>query len=306
MNRDLDEFVQAELTQSSAGIHELYVEPRLPGRLFYPCDAVELDSVVRRGAVRALDWRLGLDGILAHYGVELARSCLRAACAAPENGLRGEFRQYVLAHFDPRGTHFDGFVTRLFDMGEDVYARAGLPSYALGLTSAALAAPRTAGSPAAMRLYCAIYSSEKQRGIVQALHRRYEDYFVNTVARFGERHVEDLLPACTDRFRCDIGTFLMRFREPGSCHEREWIAIALASSDGDANPIQFDIRENRFVPVAALNIADPPVDGRRRLPIDVVAIGASLPAEPTREVLRAYLRRHGLAQVAVEGVNPLS
>jgi hypothetical protein len=261
---------------------------------------------VRSGALRAIDWRLGWDGSLVGYGVELILSLLQTQSDLSGEGLRRRFRDHVLTHFNPRGTHFDGFVARLFDIGgADAHCTVG--GYALGLSSATLPVqPHAGGPPGGMRLHSTIYAIERQCAIVQTLYRRYEDYLFRAVERFGERHIDDFMSACTDQFRHDIGYLVMRFRGPAAAHEREWIAIVLASAyrkpGQDADPVRFDILNNRLVPVVALDIAEPGADGRRRPAVEVIAIGVSLPAESTREALKAYLRRHGLPGIAVTAV----
>jgi hypothetical protein len=305
MNRDLDEFVRCELSQLSAGGHALDEDVPLPRRLFYPCDAPELDAVMRSRTIPAIDWRLGWDGPLVQYGVELVRSHLEGASGEADNGLRTRFRDDVRTYFDPRGTHFDGFVTRLFDIGSGS-PQDGFPGYALGMAGDALAArDRTAASHGTVRLASAIYSSERQHAIVQALYRRYEDYLITAVERFGESCADDVSSSCTDRFRRDIGCYIMRFRDPGLSGEREWIALALAAADGRGQPLWFDIRANRLVPAVALDIAAHGLPRRRRSLIDVIAVGPSLPAASTRESLEAYLRWQGLPGVAVVGFNDL-
>lgn len=305
MNRDLDEFVRCELSQLSAGGPALDEDVPLPRRLFYPCDAAELDAVMRSGAIPSIDWRLGWDGPLVQYGVELVRSHLEEASGEADNGLRRRFRDDVCAHFDPRGTHFDGFVTRLFDIGSGS-PQDGFPGYALGMPSDALAGrDRTAAGQERVRLASAIYSSERQHAIVQALYRRYEDYFITAVERFSASCADDVSSSCTDRFRRDIGCYLMRFRDPGLSDEREWIALALTAADGRPQPLRFDIRANRLVPVVVLDIAAPDLLRRRRSLIDVIAVRPSLPAGSTRESLEAYLRWQGLPGVAVVDFNDL-
>jgi hypothetical protein len=305
MNRDLDEFVRCELAQLSAGGHALDEDVPLPRRLFYPCDALELDAVMRSRTITAIDWRLGWDGPLVQYGVELVRSHLDGASGEADNGLRRRFRDDVCTHFDPRGTHFDGFVTRLFDIGSGS-PQHGFPGYALGMPGDALVArDGTAAGQGTVRLASAIYSSERQRAIVQALYRRYEDYLITAVERFGEGCADDVSSSCTDRFRRDIGHYMMRFRDPGLSREREWIALAVAAADGRPQPLRFDIRANRLVPIVALDITAPNVTRRKRSLIDLIAVGPSLPAGSTRASLEAYLRWQGLPGVAVVEFNDL-
>ncbi len=304
MNRDLDDFVRCELSQLS-GANVLDVDVSLPRHLFYLCDAAELDSVMRNSAVPAMDWRLGWDGPLVQYGVELVRSYLEGASGEADNGLRSRFREDVYTHFDPRGTHFDGFVIRLFDLGSGS-PQNGFPGYALGMPADALAARDGAATgQGTVRLASAIYSSERQHAIVQGLYRRYEDYLITAVERFGESCADDVSLSCTDRFRRDIGRYMMRFRDPCLSGEREWIALALAAADGMPQPLRFDIRANRLVPTVALDIAVHGLPGRRRSLIDVIAVGPSLPAASTRESLEAYLRWQGLPGVAVVEFNDL-
>ena len=304
MNRDLDEFLQCELSQLSAGTHD-YDDVPLPRRLFYPCDAAELDAVMRSSAIPAIDWRLGWDGPLVQYGVGLVWSFLDEASDVPDDALRRRLRDDVRTHFDPRGAHFDGFVIRLFDVGSGT-PRDGFPGYALGMPGNALAArDGTAPGQGTMRLASAIYSSERQRAIVRALYRRYEDYLITAIERFGQGCADDVSSSCTDRFRRDIGRYLMRFRDPGLSREREWIALSLAAADGRPQAVRFDIRANRLVPAVAIDIAAPGLPRRRRSLIDLIAVGPSLPGGSTRETLEAYLRWQGVPGVAVVEFNDL-
>lgn len=305
MNRDLDEFVRCELSQLSAGADALDEDAPLPRRLFYPCDAAELDAVMRSRTIAAMDWRLGWDGPLVQYGVDLVRSHLEEASGKADHGLRRRFRDDLCTHFNPRGTHFDGFVIRLFDLGGSS-PRHGFPGYALGMPGDALAAhDSTAAGQGAVRLASAMYSSQRQRAIVQALYRRYEDYLVTAVERFGESCAEDVSSSCIDRFRRDIGGAMMRFRDPGLSGEREWIALALAAAGGPPQALRFELRANRLVPALALDIAAHGLRRRRRSLVDVIAVGPSLPAASTRESLEAYLRWQGLHGVAVTGFDDL-
>jgi hypothetical protein len=151
-----------------------------------------------------------------------------------------------------------------------------------------------------MRLLSAIYSHERQLSIVQTLYQRYEDYFISAVQRFGEQHGDELLPICWDKFRYEIGAFLMRFRDPSLHREREWIALALSDTgaEPDHDQVVFEVVENRLVPAVVLDIRGPMVNGRT-LPLDVIAIGPSLPFESTREALSAYLRFNRTGDVAI-------
>ena len=97
----------------------------------------------------------------------------------------------------------------------------------------------------------------------------------------------------------------MRFRNPASFEEREWIALALTRPHQEQDPVVFEIVDNRLVPSVALNIGGPPDRGRRKLPLDVIAIGTSLPFEATREALSAFLgcnRVHGVTIVPAHSV----
>jgi hypothetical protein len=57
---------------------------------------------------------------------------------------------------------------------------------------------------------------------------------------------------------------------------------------------------NHLVPVTAVDIRGPAAQGRRLAAIDIIAVRPSVRAEWMREVLKAYLRQHRLAHVAVE------
>lgn len=300
INQELEEFVQQELAQlSGSAQHQLAANPAMPQRLFHLTDAAGLEVAVRSGTLRAPDWRLGCKEPLVRYGVELVEAFLGQRQGATADSLREEFRRATLANFNPRGTHFDGFVARLFECAE-AREPASFPGYAIGLSVANLPIRTSASEPGtSMQLLRAIYSREQQLAIVQTIYQSYEDYFVSTVDRFGEQNRTQLLTPCWDKFRHDIGTFLMRFRNPASFQEREWIAIALARPHQEEEPVVFEIVDNRLVPSVALDIGGSPDSCRRKLPLDVIAIGASLPFESTREALSAFLSRNGVHGITI-------
>jgi hypothetical protein len=281
INPELDDFIQQELAQSSGWAQQsMPGDAPVPRRLFHAADAAGVETVVRRRALRALDWRLGWDGPLVRYGVELVETFLHQRADATADPLREQFRRATLLNFNPCGSHFDGFVARLFECAEPQ----SLPGYAIGFAAA--------HAGASMQLLPAIYSHEQQLAIVQMLYQCCEDYFVSAVHRFGEQHRTELLTPCWDKFRQCIGACLMRFRAPAACHEREWIALALGAAAQADDAIGFVVVDNRLVPVVAIDIG--------ALPLDVIAIGAALPFESTREALSAFLRRqrtHGVAIV---------
>jgi hypothetical protein len=299
MNPELEEFVQCELAQLGCVAEPVYMDDPVPQRLYHLTDAAGMEGFFRHGTVRALDWRLGWGGPLVRYGVELVEEFLEQPGTGKTEALRKQFRQATRANFHPRGTHFDGFVFRLYDASEAQVHSTG-PGYLLGLSTAALLAPRQPRSRRAMRLLSAIYSHERQLSILQTLYRRYEDYFVSAVKRFGEQHGDELLPICWDRFRYEIGTFLMRFRDPGLHREREWIALALSDTGAEPghDPVVFEVVKNRLVPTVVLDLRVPVGNGRT-LPLEVIAIGPSLPFESTREALSAYLRFNRIGNVAI-------
>lgn len=285
INPEFDRFVQAELEQlrSSADAHRRAP----PSRLLYPTDAAGLDAVIRSGALPAWDWRLAHEPALVRYGVELVEEFLAQPAHRADDALRTRFRQAALANLHPRGTHFDGFVARLFEHAAP-NAAAHCPGYALGVRTGALPA----------QPQHAIYERAQQCAIVASAYQACEDYFVGAVARFGERVGSDLLTPCWDTFRHLIGPFLMRFRDPALAHQHEWTVVAPAPSGPapQADPVRFAIVDNRLVPHAAL------VLGAR--PLESIAIAPALPFATTREALRAYLRRRhmgGLALVPVAG-----
>lgn len=300
INHELEEFVQQELAQLSVSAqHRLAVNPAMPQRLYHLADAAGVEALVRSGTLRALDWRLGWNEPLVRYGVETVEAFLDQRQDATTDALREEFRRQAKANFNPSGTHFDGFVARLFECA-DACEPASCPGYALGLSVANLATRSSASEAgASMQLLKAIYSREQQMTIVQALYQSYEDYFVSAVRRFGEQNRAQLLTPCWDKFRHDIGSFLMRFRNPASFREREWIAIALARPHQEEDPVMFEIVGNRLVPLVALDIGGPPASGNRTQPLDLIAIGASLPLASTREALSAFLSRNGVHGVAI-------
>lgn len=282
MTPELDAFVHAELGALGTTLRATVVaESPYPARLFYPVDAAGMANVIRNRTITARDWRLGCPPALVAYGVEVVTACLeREPVADP---LRRAFRRAALANLHPRGSHFDGFVARLFASP----ATAGWHGYALGLAVPAAPLP-------GMTLMAAIYAVEQQQAIIAALLHACEDYFVSAVQRFGARHHDDLLVPCWDRFRRDIGTFLMRLRHPDQSHEREWIALALAGPRRD--PVLFDVIGNRLVPGVHLAIDS--------MPVDHIIIGAELPFATTREALAAFLGRHGMHGVRVAPAPP--
>lgn len=296
INQELEEFVQHELAQLSGSAQlRLAAEPALPQRLYHLADAAGIEALVCTGTLRALDWRLGWDEPLVRYGVELVEAFLGERPPGPADALREEFRRETLANFNPSGTHFDGFVARLFEKAD---AREPSPGYALGLRVVDLPARTSASEPgASMQLLRAIYSREQQLTIVQALYQAYEDYFVSAVQRFGEQNRTQLLTPCWDKFRYDVGTFLMRFRNPGLFPQQEWIALALAGPHQEKDPVAFGIVDNRLVPSVALDICGPAA--KRKLALDVIAVGAALPFESTREALSAFLGRNRVHGVAI-------
>jgi hypothetical protein len=298
--------VQHELAQLSGSIrHQLPANPAMPQRLYYPANAAGLEAVVRSGTLRALDWRLGCEEALVRYGIEVVEAFLGQRQGATADPLREQFRSETLANFHPRGTHFDGFVARLFERA-GATEPAFFPGYALGLSVANLPIRTSANAPGtSMRLFKAIYSREQQLAIVQTIYQACEDYFVSTVHRFGEQNRSQLLTPCWDKFRRDIGTVLMQFRNPASFQEREWIAIALTRPHQEEDPVVFEVVGNRLVPSVALDIGWPPGAGSRKLPLDVIAIGPSLQFESTREALSAFLSRnrvHGVSIVRAPSV----
>ena len=306
MNQELEEFVQLELAQlSGSAQHQLPANPAMPQRLYYPVNAAGIEAIVRSGTLRALDWRLGCDEALVRYGVGVVEAFLDKRQGATADSLREEFRCETLANFCPSGTHFDGFVVRLFEHTEPTDP-VSFPGYALGLSVANLPIRTIANAPGtSIQLLKAIYSREQQLAIVQTIYQSYEDYFVSTVRRFGEQNRTQLLTPCWDKFRRDIGTVLMRFRNPASFQECEWIATALTRPHQEEDLVVFEIVDNRLVPSVALDISVPPDGGRRKLPFDVIAIGASLPFESTREALSAFLSRnrvHGVTIVPAHSI----
>lgn len=278
--------MHAELSQlRSAPDAPWRTAPAAPTRLFYPADAARLDAVVRDHALPAHDWRLGHEPALVRHGVDLVERFLAARRDTTGNPLRERFRQATLANFNPRGTHFDGFVVRLFEHADGA-AAAGRQDYALGMRTAALPA----------RLGQAVYVPERQRAIVASIYQACEDYVVGAVARFGERCLDDFLTPCWDTFRHEVGPFLMRFRPPALAHEQEWVALVPARGRQCADQVTFPIVDNRLVPTAALAL------GAR--PLDAIAIGPALPFGTTCEALRAWLgqrRMPGLAIVPLAG-----
>jgi hypothetical protein len=300
INPELDEFVQQELAQLSAsGLHRAAVEPPVPQRLFQPADAAGVETLVRSRTLRALDWRLGWGDALSGYGVELVEDFLHQRQAATTDPLQEQFRRATLTNFNPSGSHFDGFVARLYECVEPPLP-APFPGYALGFSCVDLPVPTSAGAAgASMRLLAAIYEREQQLAIVQTLYQMCEDYFVSAVHRFGEHNSAELMTPCWDKFRQAVGAFMMRFRAPASCHEREWIALALARPHLAEDPIVFEPVDNRLVPLVQIDIGGLPASGRRTQPLDVIAIGAALPFESTREALAAFLRSNRMHGVAV-------
>lgn len=282
INKDLEDFVQAELAQlGSNGNGRARDHASEPAHLFHLVDAAGIDSVVRRRTLPALDWRLGHDAALVGYGVELVTDFLTARQNQAMDALREQFRSAALANFNPRGTHFDGFVARLFER-IDAADPATFPGYALGLSVGALSR---------FALQRAIYSRAQQLAIVESVYQRCEDYFVSAVQRFGERHSAELLPPCWDKFRRNIGTFLMRFRCPSRVNEGEWIALAIISRvQQNKDAVTFQIVDNCLVPTFVCDIAGS---------LAIIAIGASLPFATTREALLAYLGRNRMSGVAI-------
>lgn len=292
--------MQQALTELSGALrHPLNVNRALPQRLYYPTDAHGLAATVRGQALRALDWRLGWGDPLVRYGVDLVEEFLDQHQCAAADPLREEFRGAARANFSPRGTHFDGFVARLFAC-PDAGQATSTSGYALGFSVENMTACAGAGHPdLGIRLEAAIYSREQQLAIVGRLYQSYEDYFVAAVQRFGQRHRDDLLIPCWDKFRHDIGSVLMRFRDPALGKEREWIALAVGRRTRTDDGIGFEIVDNRLVPAVALDIGARLDGARRPSALDVIVIGASLPFEPTREVLQAFLARHAAARVRI-------
>lgn len=300
MNQELDEFVQHELAQlSGSAAHRQPANPALPQRLYTPVNAAGIEAVVRSRTLRALDWRLRYAETLGRYGVEVVETCLGQRRGTTADSLREQFRCETLANFHPSGTHFDGFVARLFERAEAT-GLASFPGYALGLSVADLPVRTAAFTPGTnMRLFSAIYSRDQQFAIVQTIYQSYEDYFVSAVHRFGEQNRTWLLTPCWDKFRHDIGTVLMRFRNPASFQEREWIAIALARPHQEDDPVVFEIFDNRLLPSVALDIGGLSDGSGRALPLDVIAIGPYLPFESTREALSAFLSRNRVHGVTI-------
>lgn len=281
INHDFDEFVHAELACMRSA-HDTYWHdgPVVPTCLFYPVDAAGLDVAVRSRTLPAHDWRLGHDPSLVRYGVELVEAFLAARQAISTTPLREQFCRATRTNFNPRGTHFDGFIARLFEDG-GACAAASHPGYALGV--------RVAGLP--VRLGQALYAPAHQLSIVASIYQACEDYFVYAVERFGEHYCMDLLTPCWDTFRHVIGPLLFRFRPPALAAEREWIALALALPQPGKDPVIFTIADNRLVPGVALSF------GAQTLAAIVVGIGDAFDA--TREVLLAYLSRQGMHGVGI-------
>ena len=257
MNQELEEFVQHELAQLSGSVqHQVASNPAMSQRLFYRTDAAGRGAAVRNRTLRAVDWRRGCEPSLVRYGAELVEAFLGEPQGAPVDWRREQFRHATLTNFNPSGTHFDGFVARLFECAQ---APASLPCHAFELCVAHLPVRASASdSGKSMQLLSAIYSHEQQFAIVRTIYQTYEDYFVSTVDRFGAQDPTRFLTSCWDKFRHDIGTFLMRFRHPASFEEREWIAIALVRPHQEAEPVVFEMIDNRLVPSVAFEISLPP------------------------------------------------
>ena len=256
--------------------------PAAPAHLYSLTDAAGLDAAVRSKTLPAYDCRLGHDPSLVRYGVAVVEGFLAARLEACTDPLRTQFCRAALENFHPRGTHFDGFVVRLFDC-EEAGTAPNCPGYALGVRAADLP----------LRLGQAIYAPTRQLAIVAAAYQACEDYFVSAVDRFGGRYRADLLTPCWDAFRHHTGMWLMRYRQPHLAAEREWIGVALAKPQQEADPVTFQIVGNRLLPAVRIHI------GARTL--ETITIGATLPFETTCEALRAYLGRHGMHGIAIAG-----
>lgn len=230
------------------------------------------------------------------YGVELVKTFLDTISDEITDPLRIEFHRTLSVNFHPRGTHFDGFVARLYEF--DVAIEPALfPGYAIGLRIADL--PIRAQSDEremSIRLERTVDCRDQQLQIVTTLYQAYEDLFVSAAQRFGESHRDALLTPCWDKFRHHIGLYLMRFRDPVEAKHREWIAIALTRNDEREDSIAFEVIDNRIVPLTALPLTRA---NSLALPIDSVIVGAALPFEITKESLTAFLRHHGIFRVDI-------
>lgn len=275
-----------------------------PQRLFYPTDAVGLAAAVRRQSVRALDWRLGWGDAFTHYGIGRVDEFLAQRAGTTQDAFRKTFCEASRLNFNPRGTHFDAFVARFFECA--LLGHPAAPSeYALGLSVSRLSATTCSASPkATARLAAAIYDREHQRSIIDSVYSAYEDYFVSAIQRFGERYLNDLQTPCWDKFRHDIGSMLIRFRDPFLANECEWIAIALIGPQTSDIDIKFEIIGNRFVPTVALDLRSEIDCERGACAIDTIVTGPSLPYEPTREVLQAFLARTATGKIRIQSQSP--
>lgn len=230
------------------------------------------------------------------YGVELVKTFLDTTPDEVTDPLRIEFRRTLSANFHPRGTHFDGFVARLYEF-DDAFEPASFPGYAIGLRVADL--PIRAQSDEremSIRLERTVDCRDQQLQIVKTLYQAYEDFFVSAAQRFGESHRDALLPSCWDKFRHHIGLYLMRFRDPAKLQHPEWIAIALTRNDEHEDSIAFEVIDNRIVPLTTLPLTRA---NSIALQIDSVKVGAALPFEITKESLTAFLRHHGIFRVDI-------
>lgn len=302
-NAELDLLLQRELESLSTQLDvDLAAPAAAVNALYQFTDATGLARLVNDGTLQAWHARLGWHDDVLAYGIALARSVLAAELAGCTDDLSRRFCRAVIENFNPRGTHFDYFAARLYqDTGASTWPGSGGPGYAVGLRTADLPTRSVAPDrPARMQLQPVIYAADEQHHIVRTLHAAYRVYFATAVERFGERAAQQMLVSCCDMFRHDIGTFLIRLRDPALVGEDEWIAIALARSDQCGNDgVLFDMVDNRFAPYVAIDITKPARDGARRLPLASIVVDSSLPPDTAAEGLRAFLGKCRAGPVVV-------
>lgn len=292
---DIHQSLIAELECVSAELQSaLNPANSAPQQLFHFTDAAGLERLVKEQALHALHSRLGWGDDVAGYGIDLVRSFLQFRAMTSQPGASAEFCAALLANFNPRGHHFDCFLTRLFENGDgpDGLGDSG-QGYALGLATghmALRAEQRHQG--ASVLLQQAIYTREQQLAVVERLYASYESFYARSLRRHGEASRETILTPCWDMFRRDIGDFLPRFRCPARSHEKEWLAIALYGPNQEDDGVFFDIVDNRLVPAVMLDISRPARDGSRALQLHSLVIGNALPYEITKESLQIFLSRN--------------
>jgi hypothetical protein len=186
-NLELDDFILSKLATLDGTDRCAAPVAVPPPRLHLFADAHGLDFLVRTGTMRAMHSRVSPHASTILYGVTFVERWLAQRIARLSSGCRAAverlssgpeymFCSLLASRLNPRGSHLDFFVVRLFQGDVDAWLAGPQAAYAVGLRCATLSCKHPGQSgDAAMMLQPAFYEVAVQQRMIENIYVRFAD-----------------------------------------------------------------------------------------------------------------------------------